>query len=66
MQTQSKVLKWSLVIGIVIVINMFFNYTLSLVYKSPVFENFCPTQQVNQTVSDLKFLFSTRWTMEWK
>ena len=52
MQTQSKVLKWSLIIGIVIVINMFFNYTLSLVYKSPVFENFCPTQQVNQTVLD--------------
>ena len=42
MQTQSKVLKWSLIIGIVIVLNLFFNYTLSLVYKNPLYETFCP------------------------
>jgi hypothetical protein len=52
MQTQSKVLKWSLIIGIVIVINLFFNYTLSLIYKSPNYEAFCPTQQVNQIVDN--------------
>ena len=50
MQTQSKVLKWSLIIGIVIVLNMFFNYALSLVYKRPLFEAFCPIQQVNESV----------------
>ena len=32
--------------GIVIVLNLFFNYTLSLVYKSPDYEAFCPTSQV--------------------
>lgn len=42
MQTQSKVLKWSLTIGIVIVLNLFFNYALSLVYKNPKYEVFCP------------------------
>jgi hypothetical protein len=52
MQTQSKVLKWSLIIGIVIVLNMFFNYALSLVYKNPKYENFCPTQQINQVVNN--------------
>ncbi len=45
MQTQSKVLKWALIIGIVIVINMFFNYGLSLVYKHPLYENFCPNNE---------------------
>jgi len=54
MQTQSKVLKWSLIIGIVIVINLFFNYALSLIYKSPSYETFCPTQQVNQIVDTEK------------
>jgi hypothetical protein len=52
MQTQSKVLKWSLIIGMVIVINLFFNYTLSLVYKNPTYEAFCPTQQVNKVVDN--------------
>ena len=42
MNNQSKVLRWSLIIGIVIVLNLFFNYTLSLLYKEPSFEAFCP------------------------
>ncbi|MCX6752441.1 MAG: hypothetical protein NTZ87_02980 [Candidatus Nomurabacteria bacterium] len=55
MQTQSKVLKWALIIGIVIVLNMFFNYALSLVYKNPKFENFCPnTSQVVNVVNTQK------------
>ncbi len=49
MNTQSKVLRWSLIIGIVIVLNLFFNYTLSLVYKQPDFNTYCPnTAQVIQ------------------
>lgn len=52
MQTQSKVLKWSLVVGIVIVLNLFFNYVLSLVYKNPVYEAFCPnTAQVIENMN---------------
>jgi hypothetical protein len=50
METQSKVLKWSLIVGIVIVINLFFNYALSLAYKSPKFEVFCPEAQVNKLI----------------
>lgn len=33
--TPSRFAKWSLTLGIVIVLNMFFNYAISLVYKSP-------------------------------
>jgi hypothetical protein len=55
MQTQPKVLKWSLAIGIVIVLNLFFNYTLSLIYKHPLYEAFCPnTAQVVENVTTEK------------
>jgi hypothetical protein len=46
METQSKILKWSVILGIIIVLNLFFNYTLSLLYKNPEYEAFCPTSQV--------------------
>ena len=52
MQTQSKVLKWSLIIGIVIVLNLFFNYALSLAYKQPVYETFCPNTSPVVTIPD--------------
>ena len=42
MNNQSKILKWSVIIGIVIVLNMFFNYALSLVYKQPDYNTYCP------------------------
>lgn len=51
MQTQSKVLKWALVVGIVVVINMFFNYALSLAYKNPKYEEFCPIPQVVEAIN---------------
>jgi hypothetical protein len=50
-QVQSKVLKWSLIIAIIIVLNLFFNYALSLIYKHPVYETFCPVQQVQDVVN---------------
>ncbi len=52
MKTQSKILKWSLIIGIVIVLNLFFNYTLSLVYKEPVYDAFCPNTSQVVTIPD--------------
>lgn len=50
-QPRSRVLKWSLIIGITIVSNLFVNYAISLVYKAPLYEKYCPTQQVNQPVT---------------
>jgi hypothetical protein len=52
MQTQSKILKWSIIVGIVIVLNMFFNYALSLVYKQPNYEVFCPNTSQVVTIPD--------------
>ena len=43
---QNTVTKWSVILGIIIVLNLFFNYTLSLVYESPKYEVFCPQSQV--------------------
>jgi len=42
-----KVLKWVLVVGIVIVLNLFFNYAVQVVYKEPQFDNFCKQEAVN-------------------
>jgi len=50
MNTQPKVLKWSLIIGIVIVLNMFFNYALSFAYPRPEQNNFCKIEQINEPI----------------
>ncbi len=36
-----KVVKWALILGIIIVLNLFINYSLSLIYNAPVYENYC-------------------------
>jgi hypothetical protein len=62
MQTQSKVLKWSLIIGMVVVINLFFNYALSLIYKQPDYNNFCqpvPVEVPSGSVSAINTQYIT-------
>ncbi len=54
MNNQSKILKWSVIIGIVIVLNLFFNYALSSAYKEPDFNVYCPSQQVNEAITAQK------------
>ena len=44
--------KWALVVAIVIVLNLFFNYAISLVYKEPSYEAYVPTSQVVQPIGD--------------
>lgn len=48
-KTPISILKWSLIIGIVIVLNLFYNYTLSLVFSAPEYNTFCPQKQINIT-----------------
>jgi len=43
----SKALKWILVVGLVVVLNLFFGYAIDAFYKKPQFENFCQQKQVN-------------------
>ncbi|MFZ2049180.1 MAG: hypothetical protein WAV25_02720 [Minisyncoccia bacterium] len=63
MNNQSKILRWTVIIGIVIVLNMFFNYALSLVYKEPDFNVFCPntTQVVEANTKDLCVSKGGQW-----
>ena len=50
-QKTSRVVKWSLIFGIVIVLNLFFNYSLSVIYKAPQYDNFCKNPQVVEAIS---------------
>ena len=42
--------KWILVGGIMIVANLFLNYTLDAFYPAPKYETFCPIKQVNEAI----------------
>lgn len=44
--TSNKFVRVALVVGLVIVINLFLNYTLSVVYKEPVYANYFAQPQV--------------------
>ena len=48
----SSIIKWSLIIGIVIVINLFFNYAISLIYNAPQYDEYCKQDQVIQEVNN--------------
>ena len=43
---QNKFVQVALVVGLVVVINLFLNYTLSFIYKEPIYENYFPQAQV--------------------
>lgn len=47
METNNRIGRWSTILGIMIVLNLFFNYAISLAYKSPQYNDFCPMEQVN-------------------
>ncbi len=46
-----SVIKWALVLGIVIVLNLFFSYSIHLLYKEPKYENFCPIELTSKAYS---------------
>lgn len=47
---ENKILKWSLILGIVIVLNLFFAYTMKVVYKAPQYDTFCKQEQVIEKI----------------
>jgi hypothetical protein len=51
METKPKVLKWALIIGIVIVLNLFFNYSISLFYKEPDYNAYFAQSQVVKPIA---------------
>ena len=51
METKPKVFKWALIIGIVIVLNLFLNYSISLFYKEPDYNTYFPQSQVVKPIN---------------
>jgi hypothetical protein len=49
----SSIFKWSLILGAIIVFSLFLAYSISLVYPSPKFENYC-TQSTKPLVVEPK------------
>ncbi len=45
-------LKWAIILGIVIVLNLFFNYAISLVYKAPAYEDYFKPGQVVEPITN--------------
>lgn len=43
----NNIFKWTLAFAIVVVLNLFFNFAIKLVYKAPVYDNFCKIEQVH-------------------
>ncbi|MCK4386686.1 MAG: hypothetical protein KAV41_01210 [Candidatus Pacebacteria bacterium] len=41
-----EILKWPLIVGIVIVLNLFYLYAIKVAYPKPEYDNFCPKEQV--------------------
>lgn len=62
--SRSKFLKWSIIIGIIIVLNLFFNYTLTLVYKAPEYESYYTRPQVVEAPTNKEDCLSIggQWT----
>lgn len=48
---ENKFIKWALVFGIVVVLNLFFNYAVALVYKQPVYEDYFKPEQVVEPIT---------------
>jgi hypothetical protein len=49
---ENKILKWSLVLAIVIVANLFFNYSLSLIFNGPNYDEFCSFEKTSKVIND--------------
>ncbi|MEK7505496.1 MAG: hypothetical protein AAB597_01165 [Patescibacteria group bacterium] len=46
----SRLQKWALIAGIVVVLNLFFNYAIYLVYPEPKYETYCKQEQVREPI----------------
>jgi len=46
-----KIIIWSIIIAIIIVTNLFFNYAISLVYTEPLYDKYCPAEMFSRNYS---------------
>jgi small-conductance mechanosensitive channel len=47
---KSSIIKWALIIGIAIVVNLFLVYLVDAIYNEPLYTDFCPERQVNRAI----------------
>jgi len=61
-----SILRWALVIGIVVVLNLFFNVAINLVYPQPQYTDFCKDKQVVTAVTTQQACVTEggKWTEE--
>ena len=61
---QSNFVKVSIIVAIVIVMNLLFNYAVSLIYQEPIFDNYVKPSQVVQTITTQEKCVSVggQWT----
>jgi hypothetical protein len=51
---QSPILRWALILAIVVVLNLFFNFGLQFVYHEPQYNDFCKVEQIKVVPQDQK------------
>ena len=47
--TTPKFVRWALLLGIVVILNVFFSVVLSIAYPAPEYETYCPAPKINPT-----------------
>lgn len=45
-----NIVKWAVIVGIAIVVNLFIFYLVDAIYKEPVYTDFCSERQVNKLI----------------
>ncbi len=48
---ENKYLKLALILGIIIILNLFFAYTMKVIYKEPQWNNFCSKEQIIKKIN---------------
>jgi hypothetical protein len=48
---RSNIIKWALILGIAIIVNLFLVYAVRVLYEEPAFTDFCPEKQVNEAIT---------------
>jgi hypothetical protein len=49
---ENKFFKWALILAIIIVSNLFFNYSLSLIFDGPERDEFCSFEKTSQNINN--------------
>jgi len=44
-----KFVRWALMLGIVVILNVFFTVIVALAYPAPIYDNYCPQKNVTAT-----------------